>query len=251
MKNPLSRYINVLKRWFWVVLLGITICGSVTYIVSKKIHPVYQASASLILNECTSLTTPYDCTTAGIEALPTYAQLVTSPTVLNSVVARHPGLTVSQLSTMIAVKPQPNTLLIEVDVTNSDPQLAMDLANEICQSFVQFSVTQLPGAIQVIPAQLPINPSGLKASTAGLYGALVGLGLSLALIVIFEWIDDRPRNIEEVQRISGMETLAVIPRLPRGYRREGREFLLWQKALACCHPASAQNKHQSHAGKPS
>lgn len=215
MQNPLSHYIFIVKRWYWMIVLGILICASLSYIVSKSIHPVYQASANLILNECTPQTTPYDCTTAGIEALPTYAQLIESPTVLNSVVVQHKGLTVSQLAAMVTVKPQSNTLLIEVDVANKDPQLAMDLANEVSQSFVQYSNSQLPGKVQVIPAQLPINPTGIKPSLAGAIGALVGLGLALALIVIFEWIDDRPGSLEEVQELLGMEVLTVIPQLPR------------------------------------
>ena len=129
MQNPLGYYLIIAKRWFWMIVLGIVVCGGMSYIVSKSLHPVYQASANLILNECTASTTPYDCTTAGIEALPTYAQLITSSSVLNSVIVQNQGLTLSQLSSMITVKPQSNTLLIEVDVTNKDPQLAMTLAN--------------------------------------------------------------------------------------------------------------------------
>jgi len=215
MQNPLSYYIIIAKRWYLVMLLGIVVCGGMSYVVSKSLHPVYQASANLILNECTPQTTPYDCTTAGIEALPTYAQLITSSTVLNSVVAQHQGLTLSQLAAMITVKPQSNTLLIEVDVANKDPQLAMDLANEVSESFVQYSRIQLPGQVQVIPAQLPLNPVGIKPLLAGGIGALVGLGLALALIVIFEWVDDRPGSLEEVQEILGLEILTVIPRLSR------------------------------------
>ena len=223
MQNPLSYYLIIAKRWFWMIVLGIVVCGGMSYIVSKSLHPAYQASANLILNECTAQTTPYDCTTAGIEALPTYAQLITSSSVLNSVIVQNQGLTLSQLSSMITVKPQSNTLLIEVDVTNKDPQLAMDLANEVCESFVQYSRIQLPGQVQVVPAQLPLNPIGIKPALAGGIGALVGLGLALALIVIFEWIDDRPSNLEEVQEILGLEILTVMPRLSSRHRSKSIE----------------------------
>jgi polysaccharide biosynthesis transport protein len=220
MQNPLSYYMIIVKRWYWMVLLGLVLCGGAAYVVSKQIHPSYQASANLILNECTSQTTPYDCTTAGIEALPTYAQLITSSAVLESVAAHYQAMTVNQLSAMITVKPQSNTLLIEVDVTNKDPQLATDLANQVSQSFAQYSNTQLPGHVQVIPAQVPLNPVGVKPLIAGAIGAFVGLGLAIALIIIFEWIDDRARSLEEVQEILGMETLTVIPRLSRRQRKK-------------------------------
>jgi capsular exopolysaccharide synthesis family protein len=59
---------------------------------------------------------------------------------------------------------------------------------------------------------VPIRPKVLQNTAIG---ALVGLGLALALIVIFEWIDDRPASPEEVQELLGMGVLAVIPQLSR------------------------------------
>lgn len=215
MHNPLNRYTMILKRWAWMIILGIVICGGSTYVVSKLVHPTYQASSTLILNDCTVQASAYDCTTAGLEALPTYSQLITSPTVLNPVIAQHPGLTLQQLTAMISVKPQSNTLLVDLDVNNSDPQLAAELANEVAQSFAQFSNTQLPGTVQVIPAQVPVDPIGLKSTYAAAIGALVGLGLALALIVIFEWIDDRLTSPEEAQELLGIDAMTIIPRLTR------------------------------------
>src|ERR1700676_1937220 len=126
MQNPLSRYTLIIRRWVWLIVLGMLICGGLTYAISKLAHPNYQASATLILNDCSVQSSAYDCTTAGLEALPTYAQLVTSPTVLNPVVGLHPGLTLGQLTAMITVKPQSNTLLMTVGVTNSNPKLATE-----------------------------------------------------------------------------------------------------------------------------
>jgi succinoglycan biosynthesis transport protein ExoP len=213
MQNPINRYMLILRRWLWLIVLGMVICGGVTYAASKLVHPNYQASATLILNDCSATSTAYDCTTAGLEALPTYAQLVTSPTVLNPVAVQHPGLSLKQLTGMVAVKPQSNTLLMTVNVTNSNPKLATELANEVCQSFAQFSNTQLPGSVQVIPAQEPTSPVGLKPSYAGAIGVLVGLGLALALIVIFEWIDDRLTRPEEAEELVGTDVLTILPRL--------------------------------------
>ncbi|HZS78649.1 MAG TPA: polysaccharide biosynthesis tyrosine autokinase [Ktedonobacteraceae bacterium] len=213
MQNPLSRYLLILKRWVWMIVLGIVICSGVSYAITKVVRPNYQASATLILNVCTAQSSAYDCTTAGLEAVPTYAQLVTNSQVLNPVVARHHGLTLKQLAAMIAVKPQSNTLLMEIDVTNSDPNLAAQLANEVSQSFAQFSNTQLPGTVQVIPAQVPTDPVGLKPLYAAAIGGLVGLGLALALMIIFEWVDDHLTGLEEAQKLVGAESTVVFPRL--------------------------------------
>src|SRR5437763_9213949 len=117
MQNPLSHYKLLVRRWTWLVVLGIVFCSGTTFVVSKLIHPVYQASASIVINIKTS-TSAYDNFTVSELAVPTYAQLLTNPAILSPVVAEHPGMTLTELNAMMAVKPQSNTLLIELDVTN-------------------------------------------------------------------------------------------------------------------------------------
>ncbi len=223
MKNPLSYYTVLAKRWAWMVILGIVLCSSVSFGISKITPRVYQASATLILNLGTSASAYYQNFPVSVQAIPTYAQLLTSPAVLAPVAERHPGLTTDQLRAMITVKPQPSTPLIELDVENRNPRLATDLANEVSQSFEQFSNGQLPVTIQILPAQMPTVPVRPNVLENTGIGALVGLGLALALIVIFEWIDDRLKSSEEVQELLGMETLTVIPQLSPKQRTKRAE----------------------------
>ncbi len=222
MSNPLTRYILLAKRWIWVMLLGIILCSGMTYLVTKLMRPVYQATAWMIVTFGTS-NSGYDNTTAALEALPTYAQIVTNPQVLQPVIAQHQGMTLKTLLPMITVKPQSNTQIIELDVNNSNPQLAAQLANEIGQSFSHYSSTQLPATIQVLPAQVPTDPIQPKPSTDAIIGALVGLGLSLALIIAFEWADDRMENPDEVQELLNLDVLTVIPRLSQRDRIKSAE----------------------------
>ena len=222
MKNPFSYYTRLAKRWAWMVILGIVLCGGASYGISKITPPVYQASATLNLQLGTS-TSAYENFTASVQAVPTYAQLLVSPSVLNPVVEQHPGLTFKQLIAMITVKPQTNTTLIELDVENQNPRLARDLANEVSEGLVQFANGQLSGTIRVLPAQIPTEPVRPKALLNTAIGALVGLVLALALIVIFEWIDDRPKSPEEVQELLGVESSTVIPWLSRRQRTKRAE----------------------------
>ncbi len=216
--NYFVRYFVFLARkWAWIVVLGIIICAGTTFIASKKMHPVYQASATLIISLGTS-TSALDNLNASVEAIPTYAQLVTSNQVLDPVVAQHRKLTVSQLRAVTVVKQQSNTQLVEVDVEGNDPHIAMQLANEIGQSFALFANTRLPGTVEILPAQLPNSPIRPQTIQNTEIGALVGLGLAMALIVAFEWIDDRVRNPEEVQELLGGKVLSVLPRLTRKQR---------------------------------
>src|SRR3989442_8871274 len=222
MKIPLNYYTVLAKRWAWVVILGVVLCSSASFVISKITTPVYQASTTLILNAQASNSTSENFTTS-VQAVPTYAQLLTSPAVLDPVAERHPGLAPDQLRAMITAKSQPNTPLIVLDVQNQDPRLAMDLANEVSQSFAQFANAQLPNTVQILPAQMPKEPVNPKVRVNTGIGALVGLGLALALIVIFEWLDDRLKSAEEARELLGMEILTVIPWLSPKQRTKRAE----------------------------
>jgi polysaccharide biosynthesis transport protein len=244
MQSLLNRYKVLAKRWLWLIVLGIVLCGGATYIVSKLVQPVYQASALIVLNLGSSSTnTPYENTNASLAALPTYAQLLTNSAVLKPVVAEHDGLTLNQLTGMIAVKPQSNTQIIELDVENTNPQLAMQLANEVSSSFAQYANTQFPVNVQILPAELPQAPVNPKPLLYAGIGALVGLILALALIATFEWIDDRLASPEEVQEILGLDTLAILPRLSRKQRSmdaEKTQALAEESRVLCASLNAAQ-----------
>ncbi|QBD78388.1 polysaccharide biosynthesis tyrosine autokinase [Ktedonosporobacter rubrisoli] len=223
MRSSLSRYTLIVKRWAWVIVLGVVICGSVTYGITKLMQPVYQATAQVILTIGTNQS-PYESTNAVIALQPTYAQLVTTPQVLQPVAARH-GLTLKGLSNLVVVNAPSNTPIIKISVNNSDPRFAAQLANEVAASFAQYTNTSMGGQVQpiIVQALPPTDPSQPKPSLDAGIGALVGLGLALALIVVFEWLDDRLKGPEEAQRLLGVETLTVIPELSRKQRIKNAE----------------------------
>jgi tyrosine-protein kinase len=217
MQQSLGRYITLARRWAWLILSGIVICGVTTFIVTLFIPPTYQASSTIIIN-LKSSSSPYENLNASELAVPTYAQLLTSPQVLNPVIARHPGMTLQQLIAMISVKPQSNTELIELDVSNRNPQFATQLTNEITQSFLQFTKSQFSDSIQILPAIEPTQPASPKPLLDTAIGALVGLGLAVTLVVIFEWAEDRLVSVDEIHSHLKMDILAVMPQLSRAQR---------------------------------
>ena len=216
MQKSLSHYLIVAKRWAWLLLLGIGLCGGITYIITLFIPPTYQASSTIIIN-LKSSSSAFENLNASELVVPTYAQLLTSPEVLTPVLAKHPGMTMKSLTSMMTVKPQSNTELIELDVSNGNPQFATELANEITDSFEQFTNTQFSGSnnVQILPAELPTAPSSPKPLLDTAIGALVGLGLAVGLVVVFEWAEDRVVNIDEVHAMLKMDVLTVLPMLSR------------------------------------
>lgn len=217
MQRTLSYYLALARRWIWLVILGIIICGGGTYIFTMFETPIYQASAVIVVNV---FPTSANNAQSSIAAAPTYAQLVTNPGVLQTVLNMHPGMTLQQLDDKLTVIAEINTQLVAVNVQDSDPQMATQLANQIGQSFVQYSSTQFPGTVQLLPAQVPVVPIKPRPILDTALGALAGLGLAVALIFLFEWIENRPRSPEEVQQVMDADVLAVIPYISRSKGRK-------------------------------
>src|SRR5436305_2002213 len=216
MEGPFNRYLMLARRWAWIVVLGVVICGGITYVSSKFTKPTYQAAVMFVVT--TDIATP----TSSIAAVPTYAQVLTNSLVLDPVVVKHRGMTRQQLETMISVKPQMSTQIIELDIQNGDPRLAGQLANEVGQSYLQYASSRLPGTVQMLPAQVAADPVSPKPLQDGAIGALIGLGLAVTLILIFEWVGDRLRSSEDAQELLAQEVLTMIPQLPKQRKPGGK-----------------------------
>jgi len=223
MQSSLGRYAVIVKRWAWLVLLGVVICGGLTFIVSKLMHPVYTAEATLSLNAASG-SSPYEGTMAAISLAPAYAPQVTNQKVLEPVASKY-GLTITQLLSMVKVTAVSNLPNITVDVSAGDPNTAANIANAIGSSFQNYMATDLGGTLQVtiFQASPPISPTRPQPTQNAMFGALAGLGLSMALVVLFEWVDDRLTGPDDVRVLLSLDPLTVIPELSAQQRTKNAE----------------------------
>jgi non-specific protein-tyrosine kinase len=74
---------------------------------------------------------------ASDQLVQTEATLATSDPVLREVASHHPGLTVIQLAQEVSSTTKLNTQLFEIDVVDTSPTLAADLANDIAATLIK------------------------------------------------------------------------------------------------------------------
>lgn len=211
MGNIFKYYTLLARRWMWMLLVGALVCGGATYLASTFLRPVYQASAYVIIN----VGAPHPSVTESLQAVPTFAQLITIPAVLDPVVEQHPGMSMQELLAMISIKPQTNTQIIELDVQADNPSLAAELANQVSRSFEQYANTAASAPVGLISATTPTLPAQPRPLQAAVIGAVVGLLLTLLLAVLFEWIGNRANSVEQIQELLSMEIMTLVPRFAR------------------------------------
>jgi capsular exopolysaccharide synthesis family protein len=69
-------------------------------------------------------------------------------------------------------------------------------------------------------AMLPGSPSSPRMSRALVVAFTIGLGLGLAVAYVLERFDDRIRSAEDIERVSGLATLGIVPRVIDGQTLE-------------------------------
>lgn len=224
----LERFFLILKKHWKLIAVITLLCGLSGYGLSRwVIKPQYVADASLIVNadgnmQNTNVT--YDQITAAQELVNTYAVVLKSYTVLNQVVAKL-GLDVSpsELAQSITVTGVNKSQVIDISVTGSDPQSAVDIANEITEVAPAAIVdTVKAGSIKTIsPAKKPDKPVSPNIPFNTSIALFAGFLISVVLTIVCELRDHTFKSYEDLQKNLKVPVLCVVPDVKRKEFRIG------------------------------
>ena len=130
-------YYGLIKHWLWMFILVTGLSGVVAYLVSSQMTPVYQASATMLVNQAPSASSnEYTSILMSQRLVQTYAQMVVKQPVLNEVIETLDlNMSSGALKKMISIKPIEETPLIEIKVQHTNPIIAANIANAIITVF--------------------------------------------------------------------------------------------------------------------
>ena len=143
-----------------------------------------------------------------------YKALITGRNVTKEVVERL-DLTISpeDLSNKINITSPENTRVLQINITDTDPQRAADIANvvrEVASEQIE-RIMDVDAVKMVYEAEVPQNPSGPSAMRNTVLAAMLGGILIVGVYVAIYILDDTIRTEEDVTRYLGLGTLGVIP----------------------------------------
>ena len=136
-----QKYINILRRWLWLMILTTLVAGAATYWFSLQQTPIYETRARLIVGPgIENLSPELNALRAGGQLMQTYAELATTRPVLQAV-ADDLGLNLNldELGRRISVKTNQETQILGVVVQHENPQLAAAIANSVAELLVRMS----------------------------------------------------------------------------------------------------------------
>lgn len=127
----ITEYASLLWHWFWLLLLFGIVAGAGAYFISFRQTPIYQARALAMINVAPS-SQEYMSIYYGQQLAESYAQIMTTGPVREAVAAR---LSLPDMLATVQVSPIENTQLLNVIVTDTNPERAALIANTLVEVF--------------------------------------------------------------------------------------------------------------------
>jgi capsular polysaccharide biosynthesis protein len=218
----LRQYWEVLrKRWVIVVVLPLIAAITSGVISFYVIKPVYQASTTLIVGKkaeeagiAATQMLDNNVLLANQQLAKTYATIAQSRTVEESVIKDlNLPLTVEAFDSMIAITQVKTTEILEIQVTNTNPELATSIANTMFKEFSKavIEIKKVDSVSIVDRAVLPDKPVKPNKPLNILIAFVVGLMASVGMVFLLEYLDNTVKTSQDVEDILGIPVLGVIP----------------------------------------
>ncbi len=218
----LQDYVRVIRKRWRVIMATIVLALAAAAGYTLLTPPVYQSTAQLFVST-SSAASPADLAagkTFTQSQVKTYADLVTTPRVLDPVIARLSlPRTATELGRVVDATVPAETVLINISARSGDAQQAPAIANAVAEQTAKTipeleTVSRTSGSpvkVSVVMSAGPaerIAPRPLRTALLGLaLGCVLGLGLGL----LRDRYDTTLKSENDVKEITDSTVIGSIP----------------------------------------
>ena len=209
--DPIVLVRDVLKRWLIIVLAALMV-GVGTYIVKDSSYvPVYKTNTVFVVTSRGSSTTVYNNLTSTSNVASLFTELMNS-SIMRKTVMEHMG--VSSLDATISASVIPNTNLLTMTVSSSNPRTAFLTAQALIDTHETLTYTIVDGILMEVLQHptVPLRP----VNSAGAMSAMKRAGILTAAVTalalgIFSFMRNAVRSGSEAQKKLDCDYLGHLP----------------------------------------
>lgn len=204
---------------FWTIFAGVIGFIAAQFVVTPK----YTATTEILVNQKHADNDngqAYNNQQADIQMINTYKDIITNQVILNRVskqldmaqTGKNYHMTTDQLKKAISVETQQNSQVFSLAVKTNDPAKSALIANTVANVFKSRikKIMSVNNVTIVSRASVPDTPSFPNKKLFTLAGALIGLVLSFAYILIGELTDTSVHNDEFMTDELGLTNLGQV-----------------------------------------
>lgn len=191
------------------------------------VTPMYSASTTLVLvgtesnstdtNQTTTTTDGITTTdiTINSKLVATYSELVKSKNILGQVISNL-GIDINEdvLRKNIQVTAVEDTELIEITVSNENPEYAAKIANETAKVFkekIAEEIYKINNVYIVDQATVPSQPSNINYAKNIVIFSFIGAVVAVAYVLILNMLDTTVKTQEDIESSIKLPVLVSIP----------------------------------------
>lgn len=223
MRNIVKQQITGMSGW--VIALAVTLVGALAALVlSMMSTPSYEAHARMFVSTTGGApvsNASYQETSASQQMALSLVKLIESEAVTERVVdSLQLDMSAAELAAKMEATVEPETVLIDLTVTDSSPVLAREIANANAFEFADFvdelqlktaPSTPRPKVTLVKPAATPAAPVSPNVPRNVGLGAVAGLALGFALASLRGRAIRTVQTPQELEDATGVSPLGAIP----------------------------------------
>jgi capsular polysaccharide biosynthesis protein len=212
----LGDYVRILRQKGWLIILVAVLTAAAAFGFSKIQTPVYESSLRMLVQPAR---TDFGQAQAAKQLLRGYVQWIRSSYRAATVIDQlQLDMTPSQLLSDVEVASDDSSFVVQLNVENSDPDLANDIARTWGNVFVQWRIDD--NATQRKEDRVDVEfiddpQAGLaspKTKINTLAGAVFGALLGVLLVFGLEWLESGVvRRSEDVERFLEIPVIGTIP----------------------------------------
>lgn len=212
----LGDYVRILRQKGWLIILVAVLTAAAAFGFSKIQTPVYESSLRMLVQPAR---TDFGQAQAAKQLLRGYLQWIRSSYRAATVIDQlQLDMTPSQLLSDVEVASDDSSFVVQLNVENSDPDLANDIARTWGNVFVQWRIDD--NATQRKEDRVDVEfiddpQAGLaspKTKINTLAGAVFGALLGVLLVFGLEWLESGVvRRSEDVERFLEIPVIGTIP----------------------------------------
>ena len=206
----------VLTRWIWVIISAAIVGGAIMFIYSTCfITPTYKSTTRIVvLNTEKSDDVNLTDLQIGTQLTNDYSELIKSRYVVESVIEKFELKTTYEgFVGKISVSTPTNTRIIDITLTDTDPQMAKEMVDELRNvAAVRIKEVMAIEAVNVVDeGNVPTQKAAPSIKKYTLIGILIGGFLAAAIVIIVYLLDDTIKSSEDIERYLHLSTLGLIP----------------------------------------
>ena len=206
--------LGLLEHWKLIAVTAVTGAVLMALYTFFLVTPMYKATATIYVVSRNDSVLNFSDLQVGSELTSDYIKVFEMWEVHEKVISTLDlDYTYTNMASMLSVTNTSDTRMLDITVTNPDPEEAAAIANEYADVGAKYISEKMKTDEPTLmsSARVPENPFSPNKAKNILLGFVVGFVLACGVVVVRILLDDTYKTAEDIRKYAGLVVLASVP----------------------------------------